>query len=114
MPGDRTLAVFMKKQTLAYSTYNYGVLDTFDGGSNNVAQELSYGDTLGEWVYVYMGYHWKLKRAYGFARFMRTVDSVSFTDLNHYVPNQFYIYVGNDRINPEFVGTMQNFNFHAG
>ena len=104
----------MTRKTFIYSTYNYGVLDTFDGGSNKLTKEVDYGTTLGEWVFVYMGFNWKTRKAYGYVRFMRGVDSVQFENANHYVPNQFYIYIGNDRIVPSFWGTMQNWKLYFG
>ncbi len=51
--GDRTLAAFVSRDNLEFSTYTYGL----QGGNDwNVRQTIPYEDDLTTWFFMYFGY----------------------------------------------------------
>lgn len=104
----------MSKEAYHFATYTYGELDSAFGDEKSLNKNILFGDTLGEWTFMYFGFNWRAKKAYAYIKFMKGVDSTPFLELNHYVPNHLWYYLGSDKIYPQFEGTLANWNLHLG
>ncbi|CAD8140693.1 unnamed protein product [Paramecium octaurelia] len=112
--GDRTLAGFQTKDSFILSTYDYGNLDTNDDDQNDLSTKFQIKENQGEWVYLYFGYSSKFRKGFAYALYLNREDSFQFNGLKHFVPNQFWFYLGADGFNQPFEGTMYNWNLHIG
>lgn len=69
--GDRDLAVFVKPSTdngvLTFSTYSY--TDLAGNGQADISQNTPYRNQLTEWHFIYFGYTFDERRAFGFVEF---------------------------------------------
>lgn len=114
IPGDRTLATFMSQDAFVYSTYNYGDLDKFDQEQGNINKPLPYKSNKGEWTFIYMGYNWRQRLSFAYALYYDREDSMQIKEVKHYIPNQFWFYLGNDKVYPQFEGLMAHWYLNVG
>lgn len=76
---------------------------------------MNIGSNGADWTFLYFGYNYKERKAFGYALYYTREDSAQYNDLKHFVPNKFWFYLGGgDKFNPGFEGTLYNWNLHLG
>lgn len=88
----------MNPNNYLFSTYDYGALDKNEDDENAINKEIPFKNNKGEWTYLYFGYNWRQRKAYAFVRFYDREDSFKYEGVKHFIPNKFWLYLGNDGI----------------
>lgn len=69
---------------------------------------------MDSWFFIYFGYSFEEKRAFGYVKFQDRTETVSFNDHRHFVPKYFRVFLAKDPWHKAFNGQMRGFKFCAG
>jgi hypothetical protein len=113
--GDRDLTFFIGTAAggiIHFTTYTY--VNIHAGGNVNVVQNVPYESDLTRWHYIYYGYSKPEKEAYAFIEFHDRTVKVPFKNINHYLPNHIYMWVGRDKWHSTYSGRIAHLVFNGG
>ncbi|CAD8058815.1 unnamed protein product [Paramecium sonneborni] len=110
--GDRTLMAFMGQGYIHFTTYSYK--NIYGEGTPNIWQNINHDGEHIQWHFVYFGYSRQQRLAYGRIQFDDRIESVSFKETNHFIPNSFALTIGKDKWFNQYNGDIGFFKFNTG
>lgn len=73
-------------------------------GNPNIYKDLKHGEGLQKWHFLYFAYSRKERKAYGYYQHKDHKLEATFTNVNHYLANNFMLFVAKDRFYPSYNG----------
>lgn len=95
-----------------FPTYTYTNMN--GGGNANYYKNIQHKERHLEWFYVYFGYSKKAAQASVYVKWINSEDSLTYSDANHYVVPEFFIFVGKDKHFPGHSGKLAYVSFNLG
>lgn len=90
-------------------------MDLFDNQKDNHLKSAKYAPEMRfEWNYIYFGYNFSLKKAFGLVKKDHHQLVASFEDIYHVLPLNLHLFLGTDGVVYNYDGALQGFVLHYG
>lgn len=111
--GDRVLALWLGSNVhLHWTTYTYTDLNG-NGQPLTSGADFQTGGQHFNWHFVYYGYSRTERKAYAYVKFPKEEKTFTFKDINHYLPEKFFLLFKDARY-PPYVGQQAYFTVVLG